>query len=60
MRRGACPKRMPKKAQTFRLTEETIKAVRELSDRLGLSQAGVVEMAVRLLAEERLKTTNRP
>ncbi len=45
---------MPKKAQTFRLTEETIAAVRSLSERLGLSQAGVIEMAVRLLAEERL------
>ncbi len=41
---------MPKKAQTFRLTEETIQAVRGLSGRLGLSQAGVIELAIRLLA----------
>lgn len=51
---------MPKRSQTFRLTEDTIKAIRGLSDRLGLSQAGIVEMAVRLFAEEKVPAKKLP
>lgn len=41
-------------ATSLRLSEEGLEKLRELSERLGISQASVVEMAVRLLAEERL------
>lgn len=45
---------MPTKQSTsFRLSEEALSLIRELSERLGLSQAAVVEMAVRQLARER-------
>lgn len=37
------------------MTEETVTIIKEMATRLGVSQAAVVEMAVRLLAEERLK-----
>lgn len=41
-----------KRATSFRLSEEAIALIEGLSGRLGLSQAGVVEMSVRLLAEQ--------
>ena len=43
-----------KRATSFRLSREAISAIEGLSERLGLSQASVVEMAVRLVAEEKL------
>ena len=46
---------MPRKDPvSFRLSPQAHEALRALADRLGLSQASVVEMAVRLLAEEKL------
>lgn len=44
-----------KEPTSFRLSGEALSLIRELAERLGLSQAAVVEMAVRLLAEERLR-----
>jgi hypothetical protein len=38
---------MPKKKTSFRLSEEGLGYIRELSATLGISQADVVEMAVR-------------
>jgi predicted DNA-binding protein len=44
---------MPTKQSTsFRLSDEALCLIRELSESLGLSQAAVVEMAVRKLARE--------
>ena len=40
-----------RKAVSFRLSREAHDALRALATRLGLSQASVVEMAVRQLAE---------
>lgn len=41
---------MAKKKTSFALSEEGIKLIEELSRALGISQAGVVEQAVRKLA----------
>lgn len=45
---------MAKQATSFRLSEEAVMLIKDLSERLGISQADVVEMAVRLLSEEKL------
>jgi hypothetical protein len=42
----------PKQSTSFRLSDEALCLIRELSESLGLSQAAVVEMAVRKLARE--------
>lgn len=40
-----------KQSTSFRLSGEALSLIRELSERLGLSQAAVVELAVRKLAK---------
>ena len=40
--------------RNFRLSEEADGALRELAQRLGVTDTAVVEMAVRFLAEEKL------
>ena len=49
-----------KQAVSFRLTPEAIALTKELAKRLGVSQADIVEMAVRKLAqaENSLRTEN--
>lgn len=42
---------MVKKSRNFYLSDEALELIRETAKRLGLSQAAVVEMAVRKLAE---------
>ena len=42
----------PKQATSFRLSDEALMLIRELAVSLGVSQAAVVEMAVRKLAKE--------
>jgi hypothetical protein len=37
---------------SFRLTPEAIRLIKEMAKRLGVSQAAVVELAVRKLAEQ--------
>jgi hypothetical protein len=45
---------MPTKQSTsFRLSDEALTLIRELSTSLGVSQAAIIEMAVRKLARER-------
>ena len=43
-----------KRATSFRLSEESLSLIERFSERLGLSHARVVEMAMRLLTEEKL------
>lgn len=43
-----------KRATSFRLSPEALALIKALGERLGIPQAAVVEMAVRLLAEEKL------
>lgn len=40
-----------KQATSFRLTPEALSLIRELSEKMGVSQASVIEMAVRILGE---------
>lgn len=42
---------MAKVSRNFRLSPEALELIRELSEQLGLSQAAVLELAVRKLAE---------
>lgn len=42
---------MSKQATSFRLSEEALETIRGLSEELGVSQAAVVELAVRRLAK---------
>lgn len=42
---------MAKVATSFRLSEEAVGLLKELSERLGVSQASVVEMSLRRMAE---------
>jgi len=47
---------MPEKQPTsFRLSPDALALLRELAERLGLSQASVIELAVRRLAKEERK-----
>ncbi|PLS84244.1 MAG: hypothetical protein CYG60_18970 [Actinobacteria bacterium] len=41
-----------KRPHSFRLSPEALRLIKELSERLGISQASVVEQAVRRLARE--------
>jgi|GEM_PF-7055896 len=40
-----------KKAVGFRLTQDAVKLLKAMSDRTGLSQAGVMELAIREKAQ---------
>lgn len=44
---------------SFRLSPEALRLIKELSERLGLSQASVVELAVRKLASGEALRENR-
>jgi|GEM_PF-2699318 len=44
----------------FRLSPEAIELLRALAKRLGLSQAGVVELAIRALAREHGEENGKP
>lgn len=46
---------MDKQPTSFKLTPEVRALLKSLSKRLGISQAGVIEIAVRKLAEQRDK-----
>lgn len=46
---------MAKLSRNFRLSPEALELIKELSGALGVSQAAVVEIAVRRLAREELK-----
>jgi hypothetical protein len=41
-----------KNAISFRLTQEAITIIKELASRLGVSQADVIELAIRKLAKD--------
>lgn len=41
-----------KEAISFRLTPEAIRLIKRLADKLGVSQAAVMEMAIRKFAEQ--------
>ncbi len=43
---------MPRKATSFRLTEPALGLIKALAEKLGLSQAAVVEVAVRKMAKD--------
>lgn len=46
-----------KKSTSFYLSDEALELLKQLAEKLGLSQASVVEMAVRKLAEEQKVST---
>lgn len=51
---------MTKKAASYRLSAQALDLLREIAERLGLSQAGVLEMIIRERAEfMRLQDQNR-
>jgi hypothetical protein len=43
---------MPKQSRNFRLSPEALALIRELAERLGVSQAAILEMAVREFAKK--------
>ena len=43
---------MTKEPTSFRLSPEALALIREMAERLGVSQASVIELAVRKLARE--------
>jgi hypothetical protein len=43
-----------KQATSFRLSDEALTLIRELSAALGVSQAAVIEMAVRKIAKQHI------
>jgi hypothetical protein len=49
---------MKKEATSFRLSPEALRLTKEMADRFGLSQAAVIEMAVRMLAEQHIVKNN--
>lgn len=46
---------MPKESRNFRLSTETLEAVRILSERWGVSQAQVIELLVREAQDKELR-----
>ncbi len=49
-----------KRRKTFDLTHKTCEVIDQLAFHLGISRAGVVEMAIRAYAESHLKTEATP
>jgi hypothetical protein len=43
---------MPKKSTSFRLSDEALALIRELSSKFSISQTSVIEVAVRKMAKD--------